>query len=261
MDKKDITIITYASGEPYLSESNNLKNLCNKTNINFILYDSKWLHKTEFYTENKELLNSKKAGFCAWKPYIILDALKKYKKVLYLDSSMLFQENHISEYFDKDDPILSTDTDLVNKNHTKHLTFQIMNCLSEKYLNARQAWSGTILADKRGIDFLKEWLKYCKIKDCISDEFDKSIETDIKYILFDQSIYSILYEKYSLRRECNAQHGYFYFADTRELFHINSIINVFGDHYIKKQDNLITKYRAEYIANGSCCYNPEQIKV
>jgi len=257
MNKKDIAIITFASGEPYLSESYNLEYLCGLSDINFVRYDLEWLHKTDFYLENKELLDSKKAGYCAWKPYIILDALKKYKKVLYLDSSNLFTKEHIFEYIDKNDIILSTDVELQNRCHTKRATFQIMNCLGAKYLNANQVWAGTILATRKAKKFLNEWLSYCKIKECISDDYDKISDWEVKYCLYDQSIYSLLYEKYGLRRENNIQNGsYFYFADTREYPHRNSIKYFFGESFIKCQDNLIRQYANVYATNGSCCYNP-----
>jgi hypothetical protein len=257
MSKKDIAIIAFASGEPYLSESRNLETLCERANINFVLYDSDWLHETDFYTENKDLLDSKKSGYCAWKPYIILDALKRYEKVLYLDSSMLFLPEHIEKYFDKDDSILSTEIfGMYNKFHTKHLTFQIMNCLSDRYQNATQVWAGTILADKRAVAFLEEWLSYCVIKDCISDEYNKSEEPLVKYCLYDQNIYSILYEKYNLRKENNIQDGYFWFADTREYPHRDTIKQVFGNHCMERQDSLIMRYAEQYITNGSCCYDP-----
>lgn len=257
MDKKDIAIITFASGEPYLSESYHLEYLCKRSNINFIRYDSEWLHQTDFYSENKELLDSKKSGYCAWKPYIILDALKKYKKVLYLDSSNLFTEEHIFEYFDKDDVILSTDVDLQNRHHIKRLTFQIMNCLGDKYLNANQVWAGAILATRKAKKFLNEWLSYCKIKECISDEYDKNSNLELKYCLYDQGIYSLLYEKYGFRRQDNCpDKKYFYFADTREYPHRNVIKYVFGDFFMETQDNLIKQYADVYMTNGSCCYNP-----
>jgi hypothetical protein len=263
MNKKDIAIITFASGEPYLSESYNLEYLCGLSDINFVRYDLEWLHKTDFYLENKELLDSKKAGYCAWKPYIILDALKKYKKVLYLDSSNLFTKEHIFEYLDKDDIILSTEIfGMQNKYHTKHLTFQTMNCLSDNYLNANQVWAGVISANRNAKDFLNEWLYYCKIKDCISDEYDKLKEPAVKYCLYDQSVYSILYEKYNIRRQDNCPDGkYFYFADTREYPHRDIIKQVFGAHIMARQDNLIMQYAERYITNGSCCYDPRQYAI
>jgi len=214
------------------------------------------LKATQFYAENKELLDCKKSGYCAWKPYIILDALKKYKKVLYLDSSMLFS-GHIFEFISKRNALLSTVTELKNKRHTKKETFQIMGCDTEEYCECNQVWAGVILATRKAEKFLNEWLHYCTIKDCVSNDFDKSINPDLVYCLFDQSIYSTLYKKYKMPYQSNCPTGkYFFFADTREYPHRDVIIRTFGERHMKNQDILIANYFQDYITNGSCCYDP-----
>jgi len=258
--KKDFCIISFASGEPYLTESIALKKLCETSNLPFKLYDLEWLKSTNFYKENKELVNSKKCGYCSWKPYIILDALKYYKKILYLDSSMLFNPPHINEFIESSNFLSSTVTSLKNKFYAKFETFQIMNCLSEKYLEAYQVWAGVILVTSKAEKFLKEWLYYCKIKNCISDEFDKKLNAELEYHLYDQAIYSILYEKYNIKKVSNTTNKYAFFADTREPSHRKSIEKIFGKDVMKRQDNLIFEFAREYITNGSCLYNPLPIE-
>lgn len=248
--KKDFCIISFASGEPYLSESKNLEQLCIKNNYSFKLYDSQWLKQTEFYEKNKALLEKKKSGYCAWKPYIILDALKYYKKVLYLDSSMLFDVNHIQEYIKLPVHLKTTETTLQCKKYTKHKTFEIMKCDSKKYWNANQGWAGTILVDQKAKRFLNEWLYYCQIEDCISDEYNKSEEPDIRYCLFDQGIFSILIEKYNIKLLQNLQNGYAYFYDTREPSHSSEIIRIFGYEIIKNQLFLGDKFENTYKTSG-----------
>ena len=261
--KKDFCVIAYASGEPYTTEAKQLENLCIESNLQFKLYDSEWLKTTQFYLDNKELLNSKKSGYCAWKPFIILDALKTYKKVLYLDSSMLFVKEHIQEFIDTQFSILSTETPLVNRYHTKKETFVIMECDEEKYWNCNQVWAGVILATKDAKGLLNEWLHYCCIKECVSDDYDKTINRDLKYVLYDQSIYSILYKKYHKEQFNNLKIGlvgkddYFYFVDTREPGHRKSIIEIFGKSYMQKQDNLISDYYNDYYTAGSVVYDPK----
>jgi len=260
--QKDFCIISFASGEPYLSESKQLESLCNESSLTFKLYESTWLKKTKFYTKNKKLLDSKKSGYCAWKPFIILDALKEYKKILYLDSSMLFNKENIHKFIGSSHSILSTETTLINKHHTKYKTFEIMGCNSDKYFNCKQVWAGVILADRRAKHFLKRWLHYCCIEDCISDEFYKSIEPDVKYVLYDQSIYSTLYKKYNKPYISNVivdkydNYLGFYFGDTRERSHRDTISKIFGRHIMENQDDLIKNYFEDYMTNGSCCYNP-----
>ena len=248
--KKDFCIITYASGEPYFSESRNLKNLCEQININFKLYNSYWLKKTDFYAKNKDLLTKKKSGYCAWKPYIILDALKYYNKVLYLDSSMLFDVSHIQEYIKLPGYLKTTETPLQCKKYTKHKTFEIMKCDSRKYWNANQGWAGTILVNQRAKKFLNEWLYYCQIESCISDEYNRSEEPEVKYCLFDQGIFSILIKKYNIKLLQNPQNGFGYFSDTREPGHAQYIWEKFGKNIINKQLLLGDKFHKKYKESG-----------
>lgn len=256
MDYQDFCIISFASGEPYLSEAKTLSEQCKDLKLNFYLYNWKWLLKTEFYKENKELFSCKKSGYCAWKPYIILDALKKYNKVLYLDSSTVIH-NSIYQYIENNDPIVSTSTTFINENHTKTLTFKIMKLHDEKYYKGIQSWSGNILANKKGIKFLNEWLKYCKIKDCISDDITGYVPKDFKYHLYDQSIYSLLYIKYGYKNSNNMIHPEdrdkvdYYFADTREPQHKEVIKWKHGNNCLKKQVQLLEKYYDRYCSNMS----------
>jgi hypothetical protein len=256
---KNIAIIAYASGEPYLSEAYNLKVLCDKSNIKFILYTFEWLKKTDFYKQNKKLLNSKKSGYCAWKPYIILDALETYDKVLYLDSSMLFNPEIVLGYINSDKTISATETPLLNSLYTKKETFKIMNCDSEEYWDSKQVWAGNVLVDKSKKHIIEEWLYYCKQIDCINDNYNYYYDKDVRYHLFDQSILSILFKKHNIEKQNNivedkSGRQVSLFCDTREFAHREYILHVFGENAIKNQDYLIEKYGLEYRNNSSCFY-------
>jgi len=263
--KDNFCVISFADKEPYLSEVKQLEKLCIESELKFKLYDFEWLKKTYVYEINKKLFNNKKCGYCAWKPYIILDALKSYDKVLYLDSSMIFDKNHIEEYINinNNNYIVSMKTGLMAYEYTKQETFDIMECNENIYKYAYQVWAGAILVDKQSECFLLEWLYYCLMEDCISDEFDENINHDLKYCLYDQSIYSILYEKYNIEKINSVQNNdegkYFYFADTRELSNRKAIISRFGENMMNLQDSLCLKYYNDYISNGSVCYIEEKI--
>jgi hypothetical protein len=261
--KDNFCVISFADKEPYLSEVKQLEKLCIESELKFKLYDFEWLKKTYVYETNKKLFNNKKCGYCAWKPYIILDALKSYDKVLYLDSSMVFDKNHIKEYIENNNYIISTKTALIMREHTKQETFDIMECNENVYKSACQVWAGAILVDKQAECFLLEWLYYCLMEDCISDEFNENINHDLKSCLYDQSIYSVLYEKYGIEKIINAQNKdgekYFYFADTREYTHRENIKCVFGENIMNLQDLLCYTYHDTYISNGSVCYGTKII--
>lgn len=267
MDYSDFCIITFASGEPYYSESLVLKKQCKELGLNFKLYNLRWLKTTNFYKENKELLSCKKTGYCSWKPYIILDALKYYKKVLYLDSSTLIHKS-IYKIINKRNAIFSTSTALKNLYYTKPETFSITGLNTNKYKNGNQFWAGNILANRKGIKFLLEWLKYCEIKNCISDDYNEILPSNFSYHLYDQSIYSLLYKKYryeSNNDNCiyneNGECLDYYFADTREFGHLSAIKETFGNDPIINQQKLIKKFMKNYKYNSSCCYNPERVNL
>jgi hypothetical protein len=241
-------VITFADKEPYLSEAENLKNLCVNNNIQFKLYDFNWLRNSAVYYSFKDIFWKKKCGYCAWKPYAILDALKLYDKVLYLDSSMLFNPEMINKYIRENDneDIVSPVTSLKQELYTKQETFIIMEAHEAKYMEDNLYWTGSILATKKAKDFLYEWLYYCLQEECVSDECILSKNEKLKYHLYDQSIYSILYSKYNKKRILNSC-----FCDTREANHIESIIELFGEECIDKQRGLNIQYKNIYDYNSS----------
>lgn len=239
----NFVIISFVTGEPYLSESYNLRWLCGTYNIKFVLYDSDWIKKTDFYKDNINLFSKKKFGYCAWKPYIILDALKTYDKVLYLDSSMLFDARYIFDYINKHD-IVCVKTPLKNINYTQPATFRIMNCKNERYYNCNQVWAGGILVHKKWSHIISEWLSYCKNEECVGDTDSSDY---LRYRLYDQSILSILFEKYNLPRHDNDM-----FFDTREKQHRDTIKYYFGESIIQRQDGLNQMYADVYTNNSSC---------
>lgn len=246
---KNWAIITFADQEPYISETKNIEKLSHSVGINFRRYDDNWVKKTEFYKNNTKLFSNKKFGFCAWKPLIILDALKTYDKVLYLDSSMLFIPSRITEYFEEHDFIMSTITPLQNKFYTNRRVFEIMGCEDRKYFEEYQAWAGTILANVAAKELIEEYLHYCSIEDCVSDRKDPSNDFDFKYHLYDQSVYSLLLVKYGVIPVENGVP----FLDLREPGHLEYIAKFLGKEFLGVQKILIANYWNVYKNNFSGC--------
>jgi hypothetical protein len=246
---KNWAIITFADKEPYISETKNIEKLSHSVGINFRRYDDEWVKKTEFYKNNTKLFANKKFGFCAWKPLIILDALKTYDKVLYLDSSMLFIPSKIIEYFEEHDFIMSTITPLQNKLYTNRRTFDIMRCEDRGYFDEYQAWAGTILANRSAQELLEEYLYYCSIEDCVSDRVDPQNDFGFRYHLYDQSIYSLLLVKYGVTLVEND----IPFLDLREPGHLGYIEKLLGKEFLGVQKMLIANYWNVYENNFSGC--------
>ncbi len=180
-----------------------------------------YLIQTDFYKENKYILDGKRGGWCCWKPYYILETLKEMDEgdvLLYMDSAdwidsmPLEKEGKYSyfsymrtEIFEKmlDNDILLTAGAFPNKQYTKRDVFVYMSADEPKYWDAIQLEAGVILIKNTqwSRDFIAEWLKYCCVSALITN--DPNIcnlpnlpeFVDIRY---DQSILSILQIKHEI---------------------------------------------------------------
>jgi hypothetical protein len=106
-----------------------LVNLAEKTKIfdNIFGYNREWLENTDFYRENLEILdpiNTKGDGWFLWKPYVILESLKRINEddvLIYMDSSDTFFNDFgyfLKSYFESND-ILLVKGGGPNKKYTK----------------------------------------------------------------------------------------------------------------------------------------------
>jgi len=173
-------------------------------------YTREWLVTTEFYKENKSILDRERlAGYMLWKPFIILDVLEKAKEnqiVVYMDVGDVPNKG-ISDYVKKwmkNNDLLITLGGNKNRQMTKRDTFILMDCEEEKYYNAIQVEAGFFAAKKTtsNIAFIREWLEYCKDERILTDipnqlgvsNFDEFIDHR-----HDQSILSLLQVKYNIQ--------------------------------------------------------------
>jgi len=151
-----------------------LINLAKNSRIfeNIFEYDREWLEKTDFLKKNSELLMdsiSKGDGWCLWKPYIILESLKKINEgeiIFYMDSSDTFLPtlgSFLEKHFISNDLLICQMGKSPNKNYTRRDTFYYMRCDSEEYWEAIQLEAGIIGVKKNNytIKLMKEYLKFC----------------------------------------------------------------------------------------------------
>ena len=167
-----IYLISYTSGDYRIRE----EYILSLQNIGFdsvICYRREWLETTDFYLENKEILDmSRGGGYWLWKPYIIIETMKKINDgdvVFYIDAADTIRNNYIlnkikSYMINNDYMIAGSHKRRLNKYYTKRDTFILMDCDEGKYYNARQIEAGTVIFKKTKIieTFLNEWLYYCK---------------------------------------------------------------------------------------------------
>jgi hypothetical protein len=210
MDKYNkIKVLTFATGN-FIDSAKKLIAQVNSIGIKDakLLFDED-LSK-EFKEEHQYLFRHKKGyGYYIWKPYIIIEELKKLKDdeiLVYIDatdfpSASFF--DHVLEHFKTNDMML------VNRGYgphglwTKRDTFVLMGCDNEDYWNKTQLEAGLICLrnNQFNIDFMNEWFSFCKNEQIISNSENQSGLSNLDGFIDhrqDQSILTNLQIKHNL---------------------------------------------------------------
>ncbi len=202
----NIHLCVYSNGK-YEVPRKALINLAESSEIfeSILEYDREWLEKNQFFLDNTQILGdqeSKGDGWCLWKPFIILESMKKIPEgdvLLYMDSSDTFFGdfgNFLHNYFEGNN-ILLTRGGNKNYEYSRRDTFFYMGCDSPEYWNQPQVEAGVIGMKKceSSLDFLEEYLRYCRDPRIImGGENECGLENLPGYIdhRYDQSVLSIL---------------------------------------------------------------------
>lgn len=141
-------------------------------------YDREWLITTDFYNDNKKILDEKRgAGYWLWKPYIILDVLNKIEFndiIFYLDCGDTFTSglnSALVNHFKNDDALLTFGGHNLQSTYTKRDCFIKMDCDDPSYHNHIQLEAGIVAFKKtpRIMTVVKEWLNYCRDEEILTD--------------------------------------------------------------------------------------------
>ena len=90
-------LVTYAN-EKFVEQQDYLNTIAVTNGFNTIPYSREDIEKTEFYKDNKEILDSEMGdGYWLWKPYVILDAMNKLDE----GDVILYDEIKCSKCLDK----------------------------------------------------------------------------------------------------------------------------------------------------------------
>jgi len=199
--------ITY-SDELYKCNQNGLNEL-GKTQFDVVhSYNRDWLITTDFYLENKDILDEKRGGgYWLWKPYIILETLNKMNEgdiLLYMDSGDIFSGNissYLKTYFQNENSLLTLGG-YPQKLWTKRDCFILMGCDEPRFHNHIQLEAGILSFKKTGenVKFINEWLTFSKNKSILTDIENQHGENYLgfKDHRHDQSIITNLAIKYDL---------------------------------------------------------------
>jgi hypothetical protein len=181
-----------------------------------ICYDDKWLLNEEFSKSHTNILSQSRGfGYWLWKPYIIIDALKRVNDtdiVFYLDSGDVFN----ADILDYAKPILQDNICLlcggnienINKYYTKRDCFYYMGCDTIEYTDVIQIEAGIQLWKKTelSVKLLKEILKYAEDYRILTDSPNEcGLDNYSGFIdhRHDQSILTNIQIKYNLLADAN----------------------------------------------------------
>jgi len=193
--------------------------LTNKIFDSVMPFTKEWLIDTNFYSENKKILDSQRlCGYTLWKPFIILNALNTVSEgdiVVYMDCGDIpLHSNinsHIKDYLSHQDQYFIDTFSLSNRRFTKRDCFVLMNCDSDQYWNDIQMEAGFLAFRKTtsNIDFVSEWLHYCKNENIITDLPNVcGLDNFADFVdhRHDQSVISLLKKKYLLPTDNSVRH-------------------------------------------------------
>ena len=207
----DVYLVTYADGgEVHFRNQNTLaQTAINKGFDHILMYSTKNLDK-KFVKKNKAILSAKRgAGYWAWKPYVILDAMKKANEndvIIYLDSGMILTSKLKTgidfllrdvESFDKDIILFANDHTM--RPHTKRDLLDHLNMNTDVFKDKIQLDAAFIIFknSQESRKFVTAWLALCEQEKLISDK-PSLLEEDPKFVdhRHDQAILSLLAYKH-----------------------------------------------------------------
>lgn len=203
-----IISINYADSQFEISRQYNTKTAYSKGKVDKVIEYSPSDLDEDFKKRNSTILSyTRGAGLWLWKPYIILDALKKINEgdfLFYCDAGSYFVgdvRNLIDTLKISNQKIMPFEIPLLERQFTKKETFVIMDYSN---YNDNQICTGYILFKKcsKTVSFVEEWLmlmrdeRLCSFKHFCPDikEFD-----DFRAHREDQSVFSILCRKKELK--------------------------------------------------------------
>jgi hypothetical protein len=150
------------------------------------------------------------AGYWAWKPFFILEALKQLHEgdvALYCDSGSRFiaSPQPLIDLVQRQTSglVLFDARPLKNRQFTKRDCFVKMGCDAAEYWDAHKLIATVVVVRKceLAIQFVKEWLHYCKDRAAITDDPNQCGLPELPGFLqhrHDQAILSVLAAKHRI---------------------------------------------------------------
>lgn len=176
----NIKVITFATGR-YVSSSIELEKHLKTIGIKDFTVFSDTDIPMAFAMKHKEIFqNARGYGYWLWKPYIILQELKKLKAgdvLMYIDSADIPQKkffDYLKEHMNTND-ILLLNRGYRHGSWTKADCFVLMGCNDSNYKDKVQLEAGLLCFrnTRESIELVTEWLKWCTNYQAVSDAPNK----------------------------------------------------------------------------------------
>lgn len=203
--------ISYANNKYKIQQDILYKSALIENFDKIISYNREDLIKEQFYEENKKILNESRGnGFWLWKPYYLLKTLKELENedvVVYTDCSDKilpgFKNFIIKKVFENNGFFLVENV-YFNFQFVKRDCFVFMDCDNDNYYKSFHLEAGccAFIKNKNTLDFLNEWLFFCKNYNIISDEKNICGKENLNGFIdhrHDQSVLSLLSKKYGIK--------------------------------------------------------------
>ncbi len=169
-----------------------------------IFWNDDKLRKTPFFKANRKILTQQRgAGYWLWKPYIILEELKKLKKgdfLIYSDSKMLARQNFDVLYdlcAREKGILLFRNLPQTIECWCKRDALVLMNAdkpeiyKSFDFAAMMSVWQKT----PEAVGFLEEWLKFCEDERILTDMDNTQGKPNYPYFVdhrHDQAVFSVV---------------------------------------------------------------------
>jgi len=203
-------LISYATGQ-FLKSQKQLEKSAYRFNIDKVInYSDNNIKGTQFYIENQHILDQKRgSGYWLWKPYLILETLKKIQDndyLIYSDAGIEIIEplDILFKLCEENKGILLFDnSNLKNSEWTKRDCFILMGLDSPEYANGEQITASFICLKKNEfiLSLVQEWLNFCCNPNILTDipnTCEEKNYSGFRSHRHDQSVLSLLAIKYKI---------------------------------------------------------------
>lgn len=158
-----------------------------------------------FVSQNQSILSQKYgAGYWLWKPWVILDAMKKAPEnaiIIYSDGGSVIK-NSVSDFIEltkKQDIVLCRYEDIMTygtlKNRAKREVFIRLNCDDKEHHQHPTLWAGFLVLRNtpKARHFIATWLSYCTDPQLLCNEKSSQPEyPDFRGHLHDEAILGVV---------------------------------------------------------------------